>query len=526
MVPAISLASVYFLGSVAAGLLAVRTRENHSLVARELFGLAVCVAEWSFFYGLETLSTTSELRELWSQLAYVGTYAAVAFMLRFCIRWLNPRLAGWWMSTLWIVPIGMVVAAFTNGLHGLVWPTIEPSELVPFVYRYGHGPLFWVGTVYQYLAVVASAVVILVGVVRRRGIYRQQALLVFSGLMVAVAGNVFYVSGALEPIPLDITPLTLTAATGFLLAGISRARLLELLPTARHRVVDLMPDGLIVVDERCRVVDWNVAALSLWGIDQASIMGTPIGDLIPGWSDAVPRELPGAFAGTLVRRLEDGRRYVDVEIRRLDGTRSAGNGWIVLFHDATDLRAAEQRLQDANDRLEQLNAELSREAVRDGLTGLFNRAYLDDSLPREFARAHRESRPVGLLILDVDFFKEINDQFGHDEGDEVLRRVAELVQGQVRTGDIPCRYGGDEFVVVMPGASFCEALRIGERIRASVGRADLGSRGARVASTVSVGVAVYPDHAATAAELFRSADRALYQAKDHGRDRVHGARDV
>ncbi|MFW5784230.1 MAG: histidine kinase N-terminal 7TM domain-containing protein, partial [Spirochaetota bacterium] len=120
MLTAISLSSVYFLGFLSAGALAVRARSTQSPVASELFWLALCVAEWSFFYGLETLSQSASYRELWSQFAYIGTYGTVAFMLRFCIRWLSPRVAGWWMSILWVVPFFMVVAAFTNGIHGFV----------------------------------------------------------------------------------------------------------------------------------------------------------------------------------------------------------------------------------------------------------------------------------------------------------------------------------------------------------------------------------------------------------------------
>lgn len=526
MLAAVPLASVYFIGSAAAALLAARTRDNRGAVAGELFGLALCVAEWSFFYALETLSQSPAYRELWSQFAYIGTYGTVAFMLRFCIRWLSPRAAGWWMSVLWVVPFFMVIAAFTNGLHGLVWPEIRPAETFAFVYEYEHGPLFWVGITYQYLAVLVSVVLVTAGVVRRRNIYRQQALLVLFGLLVAVAGNVLYVSGALGRMPLDITPLTLAIATGFLLAGISRARLLELLPTARHRVVDVMPDGLLVLDEQSRVVDWNAAALRLWGIDQAAIMGVPVTELIPEWSLKVPDPMPDSYSATLVAKAGDGLRHVDLEIGRIDYPNPRSAGWIALFHDATELRSAERRLQEANTRLEQLNAELAREAVHDGLTGLFNRAYLDDSLVRELARADREQRPVGLLILDIDHFKTINDRYGHGVGDDVLRHVADLVRSQVRAGDIPCRYGGDELVAVMPGATVDEAYQVGERIRRSVASTSLTSDGRPVRTTVSVGVAVYADDAASAPDLFRVADRALYLAKDRGRDRVCGARDV
>lgn len=524
MLAPLSFAAIYFLGTGAAGFLAVRSYDSRGAVARELSGLAICVAEWSFFYGLESLSRSPEYRQLWSQLAYVGTYGSVAFMLRFCIRWLTPRLVGWWMSLLWVVPLVMVVGAFTNDVHGLIWPEIRQSEVYSFIYRYSHGPLFWIGIGYQYILVVASLILVLVGIRRRRGIYRQQAAFVLVGILIAVLGNALYVSGALGPLELDITPLTLAIATGFLLAGVSHAQLLELLPAARHRVVDLMPDGLMVLDEAMRVVDWNVAAVNLWSINRANIMGTPITELVPEWEQVVPREPPDALNIALQQHDDAGvYHHIDTELRRVSSPAGQAGAWIVLFHDSTELRSAERRLQDVNARLEELNRELARQAVHDGLTGLYNRSYLDEALPRELARAERDERPVGLLILDIDHFKEVNDRHGHGVGDGVLTRVAELVRSQVRAGDIPCRYGGDELVAVMPGATADEALGIGQRIRVSVADARFADADESLSVTVSVGVAVYPRDAATAAELFRRADRALYGAKDRGRNRVVGA---
>lgn len=525
MITQLSIASLYFLGAAFAGVLAFRATVNRSAVALELVGLALCVAEWSFFYGLETLSPTADLRLLWSQFAYLGTYGSVAFLFRFCVRWLHPRWFGWWMLMIWVVPVVMVFGAFTNAFHGLVWTDLRPSEGFAFVYRYGHGSLFWLGIAYQYLLVTASLVLLGVAVARRRGIYRQQAALALAGLGTAVAGNAVYVARAISDFPLDITPLALAVGVGFMLAGVSRARLLELLPAARHRVVDVMPDGLIVLDHEMRIVDWNAAALGIWRLDGSQIMGAPIAEYVPGWSEVVPDPPPAAFTGSL-RHDDDGStsRHIDVELRRL-ATRSARHdGWIVLFHDSTQLRAAELRLQEANSRLETLNSELLRQAIHDGLTGLFNRSYLDEALPRELARAERDGRPIGLLILDIDHFKQVNDRHGHGAGDRVLARVARLVRTLVRAGDIPCRYGGDELVAVMPGATREEAMQAGERIRSSV--ADDRAVADVDPVTVSIGVAVYPEDATSATDLFRHADRALYEAKDLGRNRVAGATHV
>jgi diguanylate cyclase (GGDEF)-like protein len=164
--------------------------------------------------------------------------------------------------------------------------------------------------------------------------------------------------------------------------------------------------------------------------------------------------------------------------------------------------------------------ELREQAVRDVLTGLFNRRYLEETLQREFSRARRENLAVSILIMDVDHFKHINDTYGHQAGDYVLQEFGRLLQECVRLEDIVCRFGGDEFVVVMPGASAEVARERGERIRASFDALFLTFEGHAIGATLSMGAATLPAHGAGADEVLAMADQALYQAKQAGRNRV------
>lgn len=524
---AIPIAILFFLAAGAGSALAFRISREESIAARELLGLAIAVVEWSFFYGLEVLANSEFFRLLWSQFAYLGTYATSVFLLRFAVRWLRPRRQGWWLQLFWVVPVFMVIGVFTNQLHGLVWPAIYPSEIAPYVWFYEHGPIFWFGILYQYLTVAVSVFLLIAATVTHRGIYRRQSVYILAGVAIAVAGNAIYVSRLIN-LPIDITPLSLGVSSLIAYAGISRGRLLELLPAARHHVVDLMPDGLLVLDREFRVMDWNQAALRMWHVTQADPTGVPVAHLVPHWTDEVADRLResdvGVFHTTLSVEDQPGTiSHVEVEVRPFAlGSRSS-EGWIVTFRDESVVRRTERDLQEANERLESLNKMLLTQAIHDALTGLFNRAYLDEALPRELARCSRDGSTIALLILDVDHFKEINDGHGHDVGDRVLKEVAKLVRGIVRAGDIPCRFGGDEIVAVMPGATEPEAASVAERIRSRVSEEEIVVSEEKLAVTVSVGVAVYPVHASSAAELFRAADRALYAAKDAGRNRALSA---
>jgi diguanylate cyclase (GGDEF)-like protein len=169
-----------------------------------------------------------------------------------------------------------------------------------------------------------------------------------------------------------------------------------------------------------------------------------------------------------------------------------------------------------------LRAKLENQSIRDGLTNLFNRHFLEIALERELQRSARSGEPLALLMLDVDHFKAFNDLFGHEAGDLVLRELAGCLQAAVRAEDIVCRYGGEEFVILLPEIPRERAMEAAERLRQRVStmRPELRGEPLRPIS-ISVGLATYPDLASDAVDLLRMADRALYQAKRAGRNQVH-----
>jgi len=152
---------------------------------------------------------------------------------------------------------------------------------------------------------------------------------------------------------------------------------------------------------------------------------------------------------------------------------------------------------------------------------LFNRRYTEESLEREIARATRSGTPVALLILDLDHFKKINDTYGHSAGDHLLREVGGILRFRSRTEDVAARHGGEEFLLMLPGMDKIDAVRRAEELRIAISDIQTIENGIDLPRvTVSIGVAVFPDHGYTADDLLRAADKALYRAKNAGRDRV------
>ena len=168
-----------------------------------------------------------------------------------------------------------------------------------------------------------------------------------------------------------------------------------------------------------------------------------------------------------------------------------------------------------------LQQSLREQSIRDPLTGLFNRRYLEASLPRELARAERRKSGLALLMLDLDHFKQYNDSHGHDAGDALPAQFGALLTHMCRSEDIPCRYGGEEFTVVLMDIDAQHARERAEAIRVATSQIELRHRGARLrAPSVSIGIAIYPNDGSSPEELKRVADQALYRAKNEGRDRV------
>jgi diguanylate cyclase (GGDEF)-like protein len=228
----------------------------------------------------------------------------------------------------------------------------------------------------------------------------------------------------------------------------------------------------------------------------------------PQWAVCLPMMAHGETLGML---------YLD------SGNKRSQDGNPQLHLSDSEQRLAKTLAEQAALALANLNLRetLRMQSVRDPLTGLYNRRYMEESLQRELHRSMRRKTSLGVIMLDVDHFKRFNDSFGHEAGDFVLQTVSKLLRSQLRGEDVVCRYGGEEFTLILPEASLEATRQRAEQLREAV-KAEIPSFRDRSleAVTLSLGVASFPEHGNTSEALLRKADAALYQAKQQGRDRV------
>ncbi|MBK8619590.1 MAG: GGDEF domain-containing protein [Anaerolineales bacterium] len=200
---------------------------------------------------------------------------------------------------------------------------------------------------------------------------------------------------------------------------------------------------------------------------------------------------------------------------------------MILAHDITERKLLENELKKTNEALEakireteELKAKVQEQAIRDPLTGVFNRRFLAESLDKEIPRAARENSPVAIVMMDVDFFKKFNDTYGHKCGDIVLMDLANFLTENSRQGDVVCRYGGEEFVILMPNATLHDAHERAETWRRDYTAKVIHYEGKKLNASFSAGVASFPLHGPSGESILHAADHALYRSKSDGRNRV------
>jgi diguanylate cyclase (GGDEF)-like protein/PAS domain S-box-containing protein len=305
------------------------------------------------------------------------------------------------------------------------------------------------------------------------------------------------------------------------------------LPVLVSEILEALPVAVLVVDARQRIREFNAEASRLFGYRREQLLGAPLDCLLPESVRASHAEWVRRFAERPEPRSMGSNR--DLLARRADGSlvpveialkpiRTGDELFVIAaVLDISARKALEQRVLADKAELErqvrERTAELERLTREDPLTGLANRREFDARLALEHDRAVRHELPLSVAMLDLDWFKRVNDAWGHAIGDEVLRHVAAILRAQCRTVDLPARYGGEEFVIALPDTSLLEAKALCERIRIAVQEHDWPAIQPGLALTISIGVAMR-EPVDTAQALVEAADQALYEAKHGGRNRV------
>ena len=288
-----------------------------------------------------------------------------------------------------------------------------------------------------------------------------------------------------------------------------------------RRLFEAAQDGILILDaETGAITDVNPFLIKMLGYSREEFVEKKL------WEMGAFKDVEASKEAFEALQKNEYIRYEDLPLRaktgRLVDVEFVSNVYLVGGEKVIqcNIRDISDRKQ-AQDALLKSQALLREQSVRDHLTGLFNRRYMEETLERELLRAARKQLSLGIIMLDVDNLKQFNDTWGHAAGDDILREMGSLLLRQVRGEDIACRYGGDEFILILPDASQEVTRERAELICKYAKQFHLQFEGQSLAAvTLSLGVAVYPQHGATSTAILRAVDAALYRAKHEGRGRV------
>lgn len=522
-------AGILLIAALAAAVIAQTSWKRNATGSRSLAMLMLALVLWTLPYALFWLRIPQPRPFFWLDATYFGVVAVPIALLNFALQFTGHGAA---MTTrrlalLSIIPILTLILLWTDPQYGLFYGNLPRNPDQGNIFS--GGPWFYVSVTYSYGLVLIAFYYLLMAFLNSRYLYRQQLAAILTGMIIPLLVNALSLIGY-NPLPnLDLTPLAFTVTGGFFALALYRLGLLDIVPVARHILVEEMSDGLLVLDDRNRIVDINPAAQIFLNLDGEPPIGQSANDVFAPWPELRQRFADTQSAQEEIKVSVKGgdERTVDLRISPLLSGDHSLTGRLFLFRDISDrvhiegqLRQANRRLQKQLNEIEALQAKLQEQAIRDPLTGLLNRRFLEESLPREIAQAGRSQEALSLAMVDIDGFKGFNDTYGHTAGDHMLQALAGILIENTRTGDILCRYGGEEFVVVLPGASLETALMRIEYCRQAFEAIHLRYQGEVLATSLSAGVATYPIHAEATNELLNAADKAMYMAKQQGRNRV------
>ena len=475
-----------------------------------LFFLMCCCAVWALTDSLETISTSEASKILVAKLSYIGSLnIPPCFLMLALIHSQKENLvSGWKRAALWSIPVLVLPVVFTNEWHHLIWSGFSwDSDPISNVLYFHPGTLYWVTPAYAYLVFLLATIVLAKNALQSPRVYRLQAWGLVLTTLLPWISNIIYVF-RLSPFPgRNLTSIFFTIVAIIMVINMRSLNLLDLVPVARHQLVEIMQDAMIVLDNQNRVVDLNPAAAKILDTSLDNAFGQQITTVLQRWPDITAQFLNVDQVSSELTFERDGEiRCFDLQISPLMMLKNSRMGRLISLRNITEYK--------------NLFRAMEKMAITDSLTGLYNRRHFMLLAAREIEAALRYQRPIAVMMLDLDWFKKVNDSYGHLVGDQLLQGVAQICQDNSRKADLLARFGGEEFIFLLSETGIEGAYEVGERLRQEIAKLAIDTPHGAASVTASLGIATLAKNSENLDILIYQADQALYHAKNAGRNQT------
>jgi len=488
------------------------SRIKKSPIASLLGSLMVCLVLYTGGYALELLSPALAGMLFWNRIEYIGISFIPAFWIIFTARYVNIR----WFKRRYVLLLLFFVSGLT--LFGaLTDPWLHLRYMTVFIRNDGpfpllaftRGPLYWSHTLYSFVAFSLGTILLVRNMFTAPRFFRNQLFFMLAGSCLPWLNYFLYLLG-IPSSGIDSIPFSVSLSAVCFGIAIFGYKILDVIPIARGLVFEKISDAVIVLDNENLIVDYNRAAAKVFPeLSQDSLSGDVriVLSKHTGLYAFVDSTVEMQFQFTSG---EDSLlKYYDCTISPIYSRTKTSIGKIILFKDNTETTV--------------LLAKLKTLATIDPLTQVYNRRHFIEIANRQLSHHARDGRSLSIIILDLDYFKQVNDTFGHLAGDEVLRNIARLLTLSVRGGDSVARFGGEEFICLLAETGGKEAFLVAERMREEIKKARFSIPGIKdVSITGSFGICSVEN--VTEGEkldpLIARADLAMYHAKEQGRNRT------
>jgi diguanylate cyclase (GGDEF)-like protein len=484
-------------------------RHFYTNIAKFFIFYTGVITIYCFSSAMGLMSTTLEQIKLWTIIEYIGMPFSPPLGLLFIMHYLGLKITKKSFIWLLIIPFISLIMVATNDWHHLYYRVfeIDPKLGAPYIHQ-KIGIWYMIHGVFTFACMFVAFLLVLSRWKETAKVYRPQLISLMFGQLVPMLTAFLYLMGFTPP-GFDPVPMVLWLSSVLYLWSIRTSRMFSILPIAKDTIFNSINDGVIVLDKSSRLIEFNMASKRMFtslnklmfGMDFDNVWQLMYGESIPFKLETAEFKQELHLAG------DHSERIYQVRTSLLQYGNSS-NGLLIIFTDITELKT--------------LQVKLEHQAYYDELTQIYNRRAFYQKCEQEFAEAKKFSSPFSVILFDIDYFKRVNDSYGHYVGDQVLMHVAKVCQTELKEDMLFARYGGEEFVLALKGSTLLEGEGFANLLRETIERKPLITAEEVVSVTLSCGVAeATKEPQEILNQLLNQADKALYSAKSAGRNQVH-----